>query len=155
MSQLLSHTERLIRYIGNGKNVDVIYLDFSKAFDRVDHTILLNKIQNNGITGKLLAWIKWFLTGRTQQVSVDYTLSEMPEVISGVPQGSVLGPLLFLIMIQDIDTRILHSFLSSFADDTRLMKDISNIIDIQQLQEDLNTVYQWTCLLYTSDAADE
>ena len=73
--------------------------------------------------------IKSFLTGRTQQVSVDYTLSERSKVISGVPQGSVLGPLLFLIMIQDIDKRILHSFLSSFADDTRLMKEIKNLAD--------------------------
>ena len=81
---------------------------------------------------------------RTQQVSVDYTLSEETEVISGVPQGSVLGPLLFLIMIQDIDTNILHSFLSSFADDTRLMKEISNNMDVQYLQDDLDAVYQWT-----------
>ena len=144
LSQLLSHTERLIHHIENGNNVDVIYLDFSKAFDKVDHTILLHKIKNNGIKGKLLAWIKSFITGRTQQVSVNHTLSERSEVISGVPQGSVLGPLLFLIMIQDIDERILHSFLSSFADDTRLMKEIKNLADIIQLQEDLNAVYEWT-----------
>jgi len=144
LSQLLSHTERLIHHIENGYNVDVVYLDFSKAFDRVDHTILLHKIRSNGINGKLLTWIKSFLTKRTQQVSVNRTLSAKTEVISGVPQGSVLGPLLFLIMIQDIDTNILHSFLSSFADDTRLMKEISNITDIQLLQNDLESVYRWT-----------
>ena len=59
-----------------------------------------------------------------------------------VPQGSVLGPLLFLIMIQDIDTEVLHAFLSSFADDTRLMKEISNFLDVQLLQDDLEAVYQ-------------
>ena len=144
LSQLLSHTERFIYHIEKGHNVDVIYLDFSKAFDRVDHTILLHKIERNGITGKLLQWIRSFLTGRTQQVSVNYILSKNAEVISGVPQGSVLGPLLFLIMIQDIDTNILHSFLSSFADDTRLMKEISKNTDVQSLQDDLDVVYQWT-----------
>ena len=144
LSQLLSHTEQLIHYIEEGHNVDVIYLDFSKAFDRVDHSILLRKIRKKGISGKLHTWIKSFLTGRSQRVSVNTKLSEDAEVISGVPQGSVLGPLLFLIMIHDIDEEVYHSVLSSFADDTRLMKDISNISDVQRLQNDLDAVYKWT-----------
>jgi len=69
LSQLLQHTERLIHYLENGNNIDVIYLDFSKAFDRVDRTILLHKLQKNGINGKLLEWIRSFLTHRTQRVS--------------------------------------------------------------------------------------
>ena len=144
LSQLLEHTERLIHYLEKGNNVDVIYLDFSKAFDRVDHTILLHKLRRNGISGKLHNWIKSFLTNRTQKVSVNSTLSAETEVISGVPQGSVLGPLLFLIMIQDIDNKVIHAILSSFADDTRLMKEISELIDIEYLQNDLDAVYEWT-----------
>ena len=124
--------------------MDVIYLDFSKAFDRVDHKILINKLQKNGINGKILAWITSFLTGRSQRVSVNTFLSYVTEIISGVPQGSVLGPLLFLIMIQDIDEDVMNSILSSFADDTRLMKGILDAFDISNLQQDLNAVYKWT-----------
>ena len=144
LSQLLAHTEQLISLIENGENVDVIYLDFSKAFDRVDHTILLNKLQKNGIRGKVLTWIESFLKGRTQRVSVNTHLSYETEIISGVPQGSVLGPLLFLMMIQDIDNDLKTSILSSFADDTRLMRGILNAFDVENLQEDLNSVYEWT-----------
>ena len=124
--------------------MDVIYLDFSKAFDRVDHTILLHKLSRNGISDKFHEYIKSFITERSQRVSVNTHLSEDTEAISGVPQGSVLGPLLFLIMIHDIDEHIYHSVLSSFADDTRLMKEISSTSDVQFLQNDLNAVYKWT-----------
>ena len=130
LSQLLEHTERLIHYLEKGNNIDVIYLDFSKAFDKVDHTILLHKLRRNGISGKLHEWIRSFLTNRTQRVSVNSTLSDETEVISGVPQGSLLGPLLFPIMIQDIDDKVIHSILSSFADVTCLMKEISNLDDV-------------------------
>ena len=144
LSQLLEHTERLLSYIENNENVDVVYLDFSKAFDRVDHTILIHKLKKYGISGKILKWIISFLTGRTQRVMVNTFLSKESEVLSGVPQGSVLGPLLFLIMIADIDESIRHSFLSSFADDTRIMKGITCITDAFKLQNDLNTIYKWT-----------
>ena len=95
-------------------------LDFAKAFDKVDHNILLQKLQSLGINGKLYAWVKSFLLDRSQQVSVNGFLSEKVHVKSGVPQGSVLGPLLFLVLMSDIDCEILESFLSSFADDTRI-----------------------------------
>ncbi len=92
LSNLLKHHEWLLHSLAEGKNVDVVFLDFSKAFDKVDHGILLHKIKSIGIMGKLGVWLHQFLTGRDQSVAVDGHMSEKMEVASGVPQGSVLGP---------------------------------------------------------------
>lgn len=97
----------------SGVIVETIYLDFSKAFDKVDHTILLKKLSLIGIRGKMLTWIKSFLTSRTQKVMVNGLLSHPAPVPSGVPQGSMRDPLLFLVVIGDIDSEILSSFVSS------------------------------------------
>ena len=105
-----------------GFNVDVVYLDFAKAFDKLDFNITLSKIKSLGISGKIGRWIHSFLTGRKQSVVVNGTKSPAADVLSGVPQGSVIGPILFLILIGDIDQDVAHSFISSFADDTRIGK---------------------------------
>jgi len=123
LSQLLEHYDQIIEYLQQGLNVDTIYLDFSKAFNKVDHGILLDKLEIIGIKGKIKDWIASFLTDRYQRVTVNGFLSDPMHVKSGVPQGSVIGPLLFLILISDIDHNIV-SHTSSFADDTRLMKSI-------------------------------
>ena len=102
--------------------VDVVYLDFAKAFNRVDYNVLLQKLKAIGICGNLLKWIADFLIGRRQVVRVAGQLSDEGPVNSAVPQGSSLGPLLFLIMVSDIDSSVKHAILSSFADDTRLLK---------------------------------
>ena len=144
ISQLLDHYNKIIEDLEKGYRNHVIYLDFAKAFDKVHHTILLQKLQNIGITGKLHLWIKEFLCSRKQSVSVEGHQSEYSEVLSGVPQGSVLGPLLFLIHIGDIDKGIKNnSTISCFADDTRIMKRITQDSDCQLLQEDLNSIYKW------------
>ena len=144
MSQLLEHTERILSHLEQNENVDVIYLDFSKAFDRVDHHILLHKLKRNGVAGKLLKWIESFIMGRTQRVMVNSHLSEVCEILSGVPQGSVLGPLLFLIMIADMDDKLKYTVLSSFADGTRVINGIKSLLNIFELQYDLNMIYNWT-----------
>ena len=97
-----------------------------------------------GIEGRVFNWIKSFLTNRTQQVSVDGTLSDPAPVISGVPQGSVLGPLLFLILIGDIDNEVTEAIIKSFADDTRAMKGIHTKHDVDTLQRQLQLIYKWS-----------
>ena len=144
LSQLLSHIDEILSLLEEGKDVDVIYIDFSKAFDKVDHTILLRKLKALGIDGKLLSWIESFLKNRKQVVVVDGASSEPVQMLSGVPQGSVLGPLLFIMMISDINENIEYSSLSSFADDTRIKKAIQSILDTFMLQRDLNRLYKWS-----------
>ena len=105
--------------------------------------MLLNKLKSLGIGGRIGRWIYSFLTDRFQRVSVNGTLSSLFEVLSGVPQGSVLGPLLFLFVISDIDVDVNHSSLRSFADDSRLVARIHSLAEMCLLQDDLGAVYSW------------
>ena len=118
LSQLLEQFDMILDILDTGANADVVYLDFAKAFDKVDHKIVLSKMRSMGITGKIYEWIESFLLNRYQSVIVNGITSEPQKVLSGVPQGSVLGPLIFLIMIGDIDDETIHSIVKSFADDT-------------------------------------
>lgn len=146
LSQLLSHYDRILELLESGANVDVIYLDFAKAFDKVDFGITLNKLNSLGVSGNVGRWIYSFLTERTQTVLVNGARSRKSGVRSGVPQGSVLGPLLFLVLIGDIDKEVAVAFLSSFADDTRVGAKITCEEDTRDLQKDLESVYTWTQL---------
>ena len=113
----------------NVYTVDMVYLDFTKAFDKVDHGVLLHKIKMLGITGKLGVWLYDFITGRTQFVRLQGGVSFDCPVIIGILQGTVLGPLLFIILMCDINSGIASSSVVSFADDTRLYYGISNVDD--------------------------
>ena len=115
-------------------NVDVIYLDFAKAFDKVDRGILLNKMKKIGINGRIGVWIHNFLSNRQQCVAVNATTSSEVQVRSGVPQGSVLGPLLFLVHISDINYEIAHPTVSCFADDTRIFLGIKDEEDTDAIK---------------------
>ena len=143
LSQLLAHHQKVLTSLENNKDVDVVYLDFAKAFDKVDHGILLHKTRDLGILGKLGVWLHSFLTDREQVVAVDGALSKTSSVMSGVPQGSVLGPLLFLIHISDINNYVKYSSVASFADDTRVLKEVSSKDDADLLQADLAALYLW------------
>ena len=130
----------------DGGSVDMVYLDFSKAFDKVDHGILLHKLKALGITGHLGIWFFNFLTRRSHFVRLPGAISGDSRVLSGVPQGTVLGPLLFLIMLADINKDISESNLISFADDTRIYSKINDVTDCDTLQQDLNHVYDWASI---------
>jgi len=144
LTQLLKHYDTILNnYLGDAET-DVIYLDYAKAFDKVDHTLLLKKLRHYGIGGKVYDWIEQFLIGRTQTVVVDGHHSLPAPVISGVPQGTVLGPILFLIYINDLEATIKDSNASSFADDTRISRQIQYTKDTEILQSDLDNVITWS-----------
>ena len=143
LSQLLEHHNKILEELEKSNNVDVIYLDFAKAFDKVGHGILLNKLKKIGINGKIDVWILNFLSNRQQCVAVNGTTSSEAQVRSDVPQGSVLGPLPFLIHISDINYEIADSTESCFADDTRILLGIEVEEDTQMLQNYLHKLYKW------------
>ena len=143
LSQLIAHFDRISQLLESNQNVDVVYLDFAKAFDKVDFLVTMRKLHSMGISGKLGHWIYSFLTNREQAVIVNGITGNIFEVKSGVPQGSVLGPLLFLVLISDIDQGTASTFISSFADDTRAAKGISTVEDVEALQTDLQAIYRW------------
>ena len=144
LSQLLEHHDRILSILEEGNNVDSIYLDFSKAFDKVDPGILCHKLRELGISGKLGILLHDFLSDREQVILANGVKSNSSQVLSGVPQGTVLGPILFLILINDIDESInSSSFVSLFADDTRIAKEVRNETDVENFQTDLEKLYDW------------
>ena len=146
LTQLLSYWDVLLDKLEEGGGVDAIYLDFSKAFDKVEHGVLLHKLREKGITGRVGVWIAAFLdsSSRKQSVVVDGRVSELSPVISGVPQGTVLGPILFLVHIADIaESLSAGTEASSFADDTRVVRGVKTVNDCSDLQADLGRIYEW------------
>jgi len=122
--------------------VDTIYLDLAKAFDKVPHECLVLTLKVRGINGLVCNWIKAWLTGRHQRVCLDGRYSRWRPVWSGVPQGSVLGSILFLIFTNDLDNGLSNTVLK-FADDTNLFRPVNNCIHGQELQLDLDNVCSW------------
>ena len=143
-TQLLETVHQWANILDRRSSSHVLFLDFSKAFDRVPHRRLLLKLYYIGVRGNLLRWIQAFLVSRRQRVVVNsYSLDWSP-VSSGVPQGSILGPLLFLLYVNDIGTH-LKSQIRLFADDCTIFREIASREDCEVFQSDIHKLYQWTC----------
>ena len=138
--------EEITKWVDKGSPVEVIYLDFQKAFDKVPHQRLILKLKSHGMGNSIINWIEQWLTDRRQRVVVDGEVSSWKSVLNGVPQGSVLGPLLFLVYtlyIDDLEEGVSGNILK-FADDTKLFRKTKEIGDKQNLQDDIDTLVRWS-----------
>lgn len=143
VTNLVPYISNVSNEVDSGRQVDAIYTDFSSAFDRVNHSILLRKLCGFGVDGPLLKWFESYLQQRPQSVSVNGFNSKTYFADTGVPQGSHLGPLLFIIFINDIVDKVSHCKVSLFADDLKIYKTIVSVVDCRQLQSDLDAILQW------------
>ena len=142
VTQLLEFLEDITQSIDNGDEVDVIYLDFCKAFDKVPHRRLLQKLYAYGIRGKVHAWVKEFLSGREQRVIVNGSQSTWINITSSIHQGSVLGPVLFLVFINDLP-EVIKVLIKLFADDAKLYSVVTSNAD-NRAQFSLNRAVDWS-----------
>ena len=123
---------------------DVLFLDFAKAFDKVPHKELLVKLRKLGVSGDVWLWLESYLSKRTQYVCIEGCCSQLLPVVSGVSQGSILGPLLFLVFVNDLPAVVQHSLMLMFADDTKCGKLVRSPLDSFQLQADLDAMCSWS-----------
>lgn len=142
VTQLLEYMEDLTEAVDSGCDVDVIYLDFCKAFDKVPHKRLLMKLYAYGVRGRLYRWIREFLKDRQQRVVVCGSASDWQSVTSGIPQGSVLGPILFLIFINDLPDAI-NCCIKLFADDAKIYAQVNSIEQGKDLQGNIKRAEEW------------
>ena len=134
MTRFLSTLHTIGNYLDKNTQTDVLYLDFAKAFDSMDHTIVLEKLRGYGVAGPILGWFKDYLSGRTQRV-VQGAVSTWSPMTSGVPRGSILGSLLFVIFINDLQDVVQNETETAlYADVTKLYQTVTIINDCKSLQ---------------------
>ena len=144
ITQLLVTINDWLYDMDNNVPVDACYMDFRKAFDAVPHQRLLNKLKGYNVTGPILNWITSFLSNRKQFVKINNSVSNSSNVTSGVPQGSVLGPTLFIYFINDLPNVVKKSNVKIFADDTKVYNSINNTDDVDCLQNSIDEMFMWT-----------
>ena len=145
MLQLLKVLDQWTELLDEGGHIEAIYTDFEKAFDKVPHKRLLSKLRSYGVRPEVIRWIESFLVHRQQRTGVRGHFSGWTKVLSGIPQGSVLGPLLFIIYINDLpECCEMESGIYLFADDAKLFKYINGDVDRQRLQGGLDRLQEWT-----------
>ena len=142
VNQLLKIVHQIYQDINDGKDTCLVFLDISKAFDKVWHEGLLFKIKRLGITGKLLDWLKDYITDRHQKVVLNVVSSNLRYLTSGVPQGSTLGPLLFLIYVNDI-TENMECTMNLFADDTSIQQKLTDLTSFSPIKRDLERLSKY------------
>ena len=141
-TNLMAYVSSLVESLDNRKQIDAVYVDFSKAFDKVPHLLAIRKLEKMGMPDWLTLWLESYLTGRNAYVRLGATCSASFDITSGVPQGSILGPLLFVLFINDI-CGIIQSTMSLFADDSKFYKIIDTVADCLALQNDIDSLLEW------------
>lgn len=144
VTNLAVFTHSITNAINNSLQVDVIYNDYSKAFDSINHKRLIGKLYNLGIRGSSLSWLQSYLQGRSQSVKIKNCISDIFPVPSGVPQGSHLGPILFLLFVNDITSCFKKATFSLYADDLKIYSCINNVLDATAIQRDLIAFTDWS-----------
>ena len=140
ITQLLETLEEITDAMVQGYDVDIIYLDYTKAFDKIPHKRLLKKLWGYEICGKIYSWIKEFLKNRTQRVAVNGCFSSYERVTSGIPQGSVLGPILFVIYINNLPD-VIQVMMRMYADDSKILRRLNTPDHVNQVQVNVNLSY--------------
>ena len=144
ITQLLVTLNEWLYNLDNDIQTDAAYMDFRKAFDSVPHKRLISKLKAYKIDGQILNWIISFLSDRTQYVKINNDCSSKLNVTSGVPQGSVLGPTLFIYFINDLPNVVNGTPIKIFADDTKLYHGIQDENNVKKLQDSIDAMFEWT-----------